>query len=797
MNHQPNASGRHSLIISLRAMPEDTIVGTPGDDTLTGTARNDDIDGGVGADLMSGGTGNDRYRVDNRGDVVVEADGQGTDAVYASVSYRLGDNVENLTMLGNAALSGGGNALANILTGNAGNNVLAGDAGNDTLMGNAGNDTLQGGDANDDLNGGAGNDALFGDDGDDKFVDGPADGADTITGGDGNDSLTADWQDATADIVWINDGTAQVINGQLLSGIEGVDLSFGAGNDVYDALGAAARVFLWGGDGNDSLVGGSLSCTLYGGDGDDTLVGGKAWDYFRGGDGDDVLMSGAEVGAYAEDSLDGEAGNDTLIGGVAGEMFAGGLGEDLMLGNDGDDWFSLYGHDGEADTLDGGAGDDLISVDWSSATDDIVWINTPDQQQHVVNGVTITSIETIYADLGSGNDTLISLDGYDGWITGGAGNDSITGDGQLEGYTGNDTLTGGSLDDLLLGYSGFDLLIGGLGNDYLSADTGFDRLEGGAGDDGLNGGDGNDTCDGGAGNDRLHADWGTQTRALNITLDAATHVVYGDTFSNFESFLLTLGSGNDTVVAGNTDNKLDGAAGDDVLTAGGNLIGGDGNDWLVAGANDSKLKGDAGNDTLQGGAGNDVISDKEGIDLMTGGAGVDLFLADIAPAVGHWKPVMITVTDFERGVDHAGFEPHRAGSRNLNINGGTKIDEPGGFANDAEMVIVTTNIDGPITAESAAAVIGSATAAYRTDSYRLFVVDDGTDTAIFQFDSGDNDAQVEAGELALLMVLQGVAKTSISDYVLDKGRDSLASINQPQDNLHMSAHLAPSDDGWA
>jgi Ca2+-binding RTX toxin-like protein len=65
--------------------------------------ENNVLDGGFyGADTMIGGLGNDTYNVDHAGCVVKENAGEGVDTVYSTVSYTLGDNVENLT-LGNDA----------------------------------------------------------------------------------------------------------------------------------------------------------------------------------------------------------------------------------------------------------------------------------------------------------------------------------------------------------------------------------------------------------------------------------------------------------------------------------------------------------------------------------------------------------------------------------------------------------------------------------------------------------------------------------------------------------------------
>ena len=74
--------------------------------------------GGGGADILFGGGGNDFYRVEDAGDIVVEAAGGGADAVYAVTSYALaaGAEVELLSAIdpgSTGAMDLTGNEFAN------------------------------------------------------------------------------------------------------------------------------------------------------------------------------------------------------------------------------------------------------------------------------------------------------------------------------------------------------------------------------------------------------------------------------------------------------------------------------------------------------------------------------------------------------------------------------------------------------------------------------------------------------------------------------------------------------------
>jgi len=137
------------------------LTGNSLDNFLYGGLGNDQLNGALGADTMTGGQGDDAYLVENLGDVVIEASGEGNDVIYTWVNIAsLTANVERATIIGAGNLNITGNELNNRLYGNSDNNTLAGLDGEDIIGGLDGADTIIGGGGRDLLTGGAGNDSF-------------------------------------------------------------------------------------------------------------------------------------------------------------------------------------------------------------------------------------------------------------------------------------------------------------------------------------------------------------------------------------------------------------------------------------------------------------------------------------------------------------------------------------------------------------------------------------------------------------------------------------------------------------
>ena len=102
-------------------------------------------------------------------------------------------------------------------------------------------------------------------------------------------------RDAAGKIL-INGGAVAILGGQPTVANTGTIQVFGqSGNDtisVDESNGAMPAVQLFGGAGNDTLIGGSGNDLLFGGAGNDVLQGKGGDDQLFGGDGNDTLTGG-------------------------------------------------------------------------------------------------------------------------------------------------------------------------------------------------------------------------------------------------------------------------------------------------------------------------------------------------------------------------------------------------------------------------------------------------------------------------------------------------------------------------
>lgn len=442
-------------------------------------------------------------------------------------------------------------------TGTITGNILLG-AGSDRYDGAKGrlSGTVSGGDGEDTILGGIDDDVITGDAGNDTLRGGV--GQDELNGGTGFD--TADYSDKTTSVVVTLDGTYAVA----------VDV----GGIEEDSIRNIERII--GSSVGDILTGDRFANTFSGRGGNDFLDGGAGidtLDYNEKRGAIVVTLTGATnavvtVGGVAEDAV---RNFENIIGGQGNDSFTGDAQDNIFYGRGGDD------------RIDGGAGND--TADFSDKTDSVV--------------VTLDRVNVVTAFVdGVAEDTLISIEN----VSGGAGNDILTGDGLnnvFRGRGGNNTIAGAGGTDTLT-YSdqsqgivvtlngssdstvqvglqrdtirSIENIVGGSGNDLIAGDSlanvlsggaGFDVLEGGGGNDTLNGEDGDDffvdtsgtrtTISGGAGNDYMELNLAS---IANGTIDGGagndTMFVYGAPNSTISITGLSITSVEELTASGNT-----------------------------------------------------------------------------------------------------------------------------------------------------------------------------------------------------------------------------------------------------
>ena len=725
---------------------DDTLIGGGGGrDTLSGGAGDDTLNGGAGDDMLIGGPGADTI-----------TGGPGAD----TLSYAGSDSAVDIRLrTGHAS---GGHAEGDVyrdvehVTGSAHNDRLAGDdrpagedaGGDNTLRGGGGDDEVYGGSGDDMLYGEVGTDALFGGAGDDRLDGGTGD--DTLHGGAGADSFIGGAGEDTISYEYATDEKVSIFLGTRTSGAapdpnnpSHSDGDYFPNADVENVRGGPRGDTLSGDLRDNKIWGGAGADTLHGAGGDDIIDGGPDGDDLNGGgDNDTITYANSDAGVRVTlvPGTRGEGGHaegdtlqsfENLIGSAYDDRLFGDNGDNELSGGDGDDrivagagWDRVEGGAG-VDTLDGDADaysampvvGDLDTLSYASSTGSV----TIDLSRQYAVTATTEQQRDHYA-VGTGGDA--SGDKFRGFenVTGGMGNDRLTGDGWnniLIGGPGADILDGGSpqvtgagpdgqfgtADDVRTGadsdvvsYAGSsagvtitfsvrrinneDVHIGaGLGGDAQGDRLlNIESVIGSAHDDTFFASNLTQQFDGGenAMDDPTtpNVDESKDTDTLSYEKLPAALGGVTITLIRIENFI---GSQGDDAVTGTAEaNRIETGAGEDTLTG---LWGAD------------ILDGGAGGDTLNGGPGNDLIIGGGGADTLNGGSHVHAVDGQDGRALhlAHENAILaffptatagvVDVTDPTRGYD--GDTISYAGS-NIGVDvtlAGVNINAPGQDSN--------------------------------------------------------------------------------------------------------------------
>jgi len=404
-----------------------------------------------------------------------------------------------------------------------------------------------------------------------------------------------------------------------------VGISVGGGPDDDTIYGTSGNDSLDGGAGNDTLYGYGGNDVLHGGTGDDVIYtnsGDSSTLY--GDDGNDTLNAGwggdTLYGGNGNDLLNGGSGDDVLDGGAGGNFVTGGNGNDTYVFSSGNDVYSEYGTTG-TDTIQLPSGidfGDLVFSGIESGAGDmnlLVTVGTLGSfeiSEFASTGTILSGIETItFYDTttfdptsltaltvyGTGGDDymygLSSPNIVDTTFHGGAGNDTIHGDG------GNDTFDGGAGNDLIYALTGDDTYIASPGFDTIGYDTGGSDVI--VMPEGIT-----------AENVHFlrHAD---SPYDLEITVDGLGQIHIASQFYN-SSYAIETIQFSDSSTIDLTTHQIEtvGTYGNDTITG-----------IASGGSIDNIIDGREGNDDLFGGTGNDTFYFSPGTDTLSDTGGTD------------------------------------------------------------------------------------------------------------------------------------------------------------------------------